>query len=178
VNPGMMSNIPIPSRHHRSERPKRTASSLVGAGLLVVLLAAVPACSSSPTTPATVSTPPSTTPTTTSVTLPNQNPAEEAACVADGQSVATALEAYMAEHGSYPTPPAPWSATTYAANYAPLTVASDGGPFLRSPPGTKFYVIAYDSAGHVWITPPGGFGPYNTGQDLSLQPDICDAAVG
>jgi hypothetical protein len=173
-----MSNIPIPSQPHRPEHRKSTTSSLIGAGLLVVLLAAVPACSSSPTTPATGATAPSTTPTTTSVTLPIQNPAEEAACVADGQSVETALAAYMAEHGSYPTPPAPWSAETYAANYAPLTVASDGGPFLRSAPGTKFYAIAYDSAGHVWITPPGAYGPYNTGQDLALQPDICDAAVG
>jgi hypothetical protein len=151
------------------------------AGLLVgaaTLLAVVPACSSSPTTPAAVATTSSTTATTTSVTLPNQNPAEEAACVADGRSLETALAAYMAKHGAYPTPPAPWSAASYAANFAPLTAASAGGPFLHSAPDTRFYVIAYDSAGHVWIAPPGAYGPYNKGQDLALQPAICDAAVG
>ena len=56
--------------------------------------------------------------------------------------------------------------------------ATDGGPFLRGAPGTKFYVIEYDSAGHVWVAPPGVFGPYNKGQDFALQPNICDAAVG
>ena len=154
-----------------------TAGLLIGA---VALLAFIPACSSS-STPAAVSTTSSsssTTSTTSSATVPHQNPAEEAACVADGQSLETALAAYMAEHGAYPTPPAPWSAATYAANFAPLTAASGGGPFLHSAPDTKFYVIAYDSAGHVWIAPPGSYGPYNKGQDLALQPDICDAAVG
>ncbi len=153
---------------------------MVTAGLLAgaaTLFAVVPACSSSPTTPAAVATT-TTTPTTTSVTVPQQNPAEEAACVADGQSLETALAAYQAEHGAYPMPPAPWSAATYAANFAPLTATSDGGPFLHTAPNTKFYVIAYDSAGHVWVAPPGAYGPYNKGQDLSLQPDICDAAVG
>ena len=84
----------------------------------------------------------------------------------------------MAEKGAYPSPPAAWSAATYAANYQPLTAASDGGPFLKSPPGTKFYVIEYDSAGHVWIAPPGAYGPYDKGQDFALDPNICDAAVG
>jgi hypothetical protein len=161
----------------RSRRPVVTAGLLFGAA---VLFAVVPACGSSPPTPAAVATSSSTTATTattTSVTLPDQNPAEEATCVADSQSVETALAAYMVEHGGYPVPPAPWSAATYATNYAPLTAASDGGPLLHSPPGTKFYVIAYDSAGHVWVAPPGAFGAYNSGQDFALRPDICDAAV-
>ena len=84
----------------------------------------------------------------------------------------------MAAHGAYPSPPAAWSAATYAANYQPLTAASDGGPFLPSPPATRFYVIEYDSAGHIWIAPPGGYGAYNKGQDFALDPNICDAAVG
>jgi hypothetical protein len=154
---------------------------MVTAGLFMsaaVLLAVVPACSSSPTTPRVISTPPSTTATTSSVTLPNQNPAEEAACVADAQSLQTALAAYMAEKGTYPAPPTPWTAATYVANYAPLTNASNGGPFLHSAPDVKFYVVAYDDAGHVWVAPPGSFGPYNKGQDFALQPNICLAAVG
>ncbi len=156
---------------------------MVAAGLLIgatMVFAVIPACSSSPSTPATVasSSVPSTTTSTASVTLPNQNPAEEAACVADAQAVQMALVDYMALKGAYPTPPAPWSTGTYAANFAALTTASGGGPFLRTTPDTKFYVIAYDSAGHVWVAPPGSYGIYNKGQDFALTPTICDAAVG
>jgi hypothetical protein len=145
---------------------------------VVALLAFVPACSSS-STPAAVSSSSSstTTSTTTSVTVPEQNPAELATCVSDAQTLGEALDTYMAAHGVYPSPPAAWSAATYAANYQPLTAASGGGPFLPSPPGTRFYVIEYDSAGHVWIAPPGSYGPYNEGQDFGAHPDVCDAAV-
>lgn len=154
-----------------------TAGLLIGA---VALLAFLPSCSSSPTTAAvsTTSSSSSTTSTTSSVTLPEQDPAELATCVSDAQTLSEALDAYMAAHGAYPSPPAAWSAATYAANYQPLTAASDGGPFLPSPPATRFYVIEYDSAGQVWIAPPGAYGPYNKGQDFALVPDICDAAVG
>jgi hypothetical protein len=160
-----------------------TAGLLIGA---VALLAFVPACSSS-STPAAVSTSTSTsststststTPTTSSVTLPEQNPAELAACVADAQTLSEALAAYMAEKGAYPSPPAPWSAATYVENYQPLTAASGGAGFLKNPPGTRYYVIEYDSAGHIWIAPPGNYSPYNKGQDFAADPNICDAAVG
>lgn len=147
------------------------------AGLLigsVALLALVPACSSS-STPAAVAT--TTTSTTTAVVVPEQSPAEVAACVADAKTVEIALQTYQAEKGAYPSPPASWSAATYATNYQPLTTASGGGPFLPTPPETKDYVIAYDSAGHIWVTPPGTYGPYNPGQDFSTTPDICNAAV-
>jgi hypothetical protein len=162
----------------RSGRPVRTAGLLVGAA---TLLALIPACSTTPSTPAAVSSSSSSTtstPTTSSVTLPEQNPAEIAACVADAQTVAAALAAYMVENGAYPSPPAPWSAATYAANFAPLTGASGGGPFLHGAPDTRSYVIEYDAAGHVWIAPPGSYGSYNRGQDFALTPSICDAAVG
>jgi len=167
---------------HRSSshgtRSVATAALLIGA---IALLAFVPACSS-PSTPAASSTSTSTsttatTPTTSSVTLPEQDPAELAACVSDAQTLAEALDAYMAEEGAYPSPPAPWSAASYVANFGPLTAASGGGPFLKSTPGTRFYVVAYDSAGHVWVAPPGSYGPYNAGQDFALDPNVCDAAV-
>jgi hypothetical protein len=148
-----------------------TAGVLLGA---ITIFAVVPACSTSPSTPAVVAT----SSTTSSVNLPEQNPAEIATCVADVQTVQMALAASMALKGVYPTPPAPWSAATYAANFAPLTAASDGGPFLQSAPGTRFYVIEYDSAGQVWVAPPGSYGTYNKGQDFALQPNICLAAVG
>jgi hypothetical protein len=170
------------AEHHVATSHRRhagaTAALLIGA---LALLAFVPACSSS-STPATsatsTSTSSSTTSTTSSVVLPEQDPAELATCVSDAQTLSEALDAYMAAHGAYPSPPAAWSAATYAANYQPLTAASGGGPFLPSPPATRFYVIEYDSAGHIWIAPPGAYGPYNKGQDFALDPNVCDPAVG
>ena len=53
-----------------------------------------------------------------------------AACQSDWDTVETALQAFDAETGGYPTPPSPWSAATYATNYQPLTASSHGGPFL------------------------------------------------
>jgi hypothetical protein len=153
----------------------RRATPLLGTVCVLVALVLIPACSSS-STPAAVTT--STTSTTSSVTLPNQNPAEIASCTADADGLETALVAYQAEHGAYPSPPASWSAATYATNFAPLTAPGGGGPFMAGAPKTTFYVIEYDSAGHVWVAPPGAYGPYNKGQDITVSPNICDAAVG
>jgi len=149
----------------------------------VTLLAVVPACSST-STPTTSSTPTSTsrpaatsTSTTSSVAFPEGSAAEVAACQADAQTLETALEAYMVQKGSFPSP-APWSAATYAANFGPLTAAGGGGPYLPRPPGTKFYVIEYDSSGHVWVAPPGSYGAtYNPGQSFGASTDVCLAAV-
>jgi hypothetical protein len=154
--------------------PQRgTPLSFAAAGILLVLVAGVPACSAS-SAPTAVST----STTSAAATLPQEGSAEIAACVADAKTLETALNAYMAEKGAYPSPPAPWSAATYAGNYQPLTAVSDGGPILPSVPGTAFYVIEYDSAGHIWISPPGAYGPYDKGQDFNADPNICDAAVG
>lgn len=148
----------------------------------VVLLVTVPACSSSSTpmaTSTTTSAPAAfTTSTTSSVVFPQGSAAEVADCESDAKALETALAAYQAETGAYPSPP-PWSTATYAANFQPLTSAGHGGPFLPKPPSTKFYVIEYDSAGQIWIAPPGAYGAtYNPGQDFGAHPDICDAAVG
>jgi hypothetical protein len=154
--------------------------SLITAGCALVVLVVVPACGSSPA-PGTLASTTSTAGATTSapsVTLPDQSPATLAACAADATSVETALSAYMAEHGTYPLLPGPWSAATYAANYGPLTAPSGGGPFLQVAPGTTSYVIEYDAAGHVWIAPPGQYpAAYNSGQDFELNPNVCLAAV-
>jgi hypothetical protein len=160
------------------KRSVATAALLIGA---VALLAFVPACSSSstPATSATSTSTSATTSTTSSVTLPEQDPAELAACASDARSLETALADYMAEKGAYPSPPAPWSAATYAANYQPLTAAAGGGPFLPSPPTTRFYVIEYDSSGHVWIAPPGAYSAaYDPAQSASATANVCLAAVG
>jgi guanyl-specific ribonuclease Sa len=157
---------------------RRRTKILVGSGCLFALMITVPACSPSPSSPASLATTSSTsTSTTSSVTVPEQSPAELAACAADAQSVQMALDAFMALKGVYPTPPTPWSAATYASNYALLTTASGGGPFLHGPPGVRFYVVEYDAAGHVWIAPSGIYGPYNPGQDFAANPNVCLAAV-
>ena len=157
-----------------SRRHRRAAAGIAGGA--VALLVTVPACSATPTpTAATASTTSTTAP--ASVTFQQGSAAEVVDCEADARSLETALGAYMAEKGAYPSPPSPWSAATYAANFTPLTAVGGGGPYLPSPPATKFYVIEYDSAGQIWIAPPGNYGPYDEGQDFDADPDVCDPAV-
>jgi hypothetical protein len=150
----------------------------LGVGSVLMLLVVLPACSkSSSTSPAGSTSLPAPT-TTSSVVVPEEAPAEAASCETDTNSLEIALDAYQAEKGSFPSPPSAWSAATYAANYAPLTAATSGGPFLKSAPETRFYVIEYDSAGQIWVSPPGTYGPHNRGKDLTVTPNICQAAVG
>jgi hypothetical protein len=79
----------------------------------------------------------------------------------------------MVQKGAFPTPPSPWSAATYAANFAPLIPQ-----YMHSPPGTTSYVIEYDSSGHVWVAPPEAYGAtYNPAQSFDANPDVCLAAV-
>jgi hypothetical protein len=157
-------------------RRRSTVRLVTGALTLLVL---IPACSSSSTPTATSQ--PTTTSTTTAspVTTQQGSAAEVAACQADAKSLEVALAAYMAQKGAYPSPPSAWSASTYAANFEPLMSAAGGGPYLASPPADTSYVIEYDSAGHVWIAPPGAYGAtYNPGQSFDANPNICLAAVG
>jgi hypothetical protein len=95
--------------------------------------------------------------------------AQIASCEADSKGVAVALEAYNAVNGAFATPSAPWSAATYAANYAPLTSATKGGSFMRVPPSTSHYVVEYDSSGNVWVEPPGQYdAAYNSVHALDV----------
>jgi hypothetical protein len=156
---------------------------LATSGLLIcgtVLLSTLPACSSpsASTSGSTTSTSTSTS-MPSSVSLPQVSAAEIAACQADARTLETALGAYDARNGAYPSPASAWSAADYAANFEQLTSAANGGPYLPNPPATKFYVIEYDSAGHVWIAPPGSYSTsYNPGQSFDANPNICIAAVG
>lgn len=89
-------------------------------------------------------------------------------CRSDATDVETALAAYQAATGAFPTPPAPWGATTYPTNFAPLTGATPPGPYLKMPPGDTLYVVLWDSAGHVWVEPPGTFTPtYDAANDAT-----------
>jgi len=160
-------------------RSPMTGALVIGA---TAVLVALPACSSSP---APGSTPTSTSHTTTSTSappstaLPQVSSAQVAACQADARTLESALGAYNALKGAYPSPPTMWSAATYATNFQALTSTAVGGPYLPNPPPTKFFVIEFDSSGHVWVAPPGSYSAsYNQGQSFDANPDICIAAVG
>ena len=127
--------------------------------------------STSPPVPSTSSS------TSSPVTVPHQTQAAVASCEADAKSLEVALEAYMAQSGSFPAPPSPWSAAAYSSNFAPLTGSGHGGPYLHSPPATTHYVIEYDASGHVWVAPPGSYGVYDPGQDFDKQPNACFATT-
>ena len=161
----------------RRRRPLATTGIIAG----IAILATVPACSSSsnPTTaPTSTSHPTPTTTTSSSVTFAQGSAAEVADCQSDAQTIETALQAYMAEKGTYPSPPFPWSAANYVVDFAPLTSGTDGGAFLHMPPSSNYYVIEYDSDGHVWVAPPGNYSAtYNAGQDFAANPNVCLAAV-
>jgi hypothetical protein len=93
---------------------------------------------------------------------------EAAACEADARSVAVAVQAYSTIRGSNPAP-GPWSAASYAANYAPLTTKGQGGSLLPSAPATTHYVVEFDSAGNVWVEPPGQFdATYNPAHNFDV----------
>ena len=99
-------------------------------------------------------------------------------CQADIRTVAVAVDAYHAEKGSFPEPPAAWTAQTYASNYSLLTSGEDGGPYLHVPPATASYVIEYDSLGNVWVAPPDNFeSAMQPDQTLAGNADGCQLAI-
>ncbi len=98
-------------------------------------------------------------------------------CQADVRTVEVAVSAYQVQMGAHPVPPKPWSAGTYAANYAPLTSGVGGGPWLSTAPGTDAYVVEYDAAGNVWVAPPGTYeASYHPGRG-SGSAGACHVAV-
>jgi hypothetical protein len=100
-------------------------------------------------------------------------------CEGEVRSVEIAVTAYHAQTGKFPTPPAPWSAATYASNYEPLTSATNSGPFLNVAPSPNNYVIEYDSSGNVWVAPPGQYGAtFEPGQGFDTNPSACQDATG
>jgi hypothetical protein len=102
---------------------------------------------------------------------------QTAACEADAKVVEVALDAYNATNGGFPTPPSAWSAVTYQADYAPLTSSANHGPFMHSVPATTHYVVEYDSAGHVWVEPPGQYdATYNPAHSLDVATSCADVA--
>ena len=171
-----------------TQGPRRSTTAVVLlvvalAGLGALIFAVVSGVNSAPTprstSAATVTTSkPAPTSTPTSVSIQQASQAEVAACEADAKDVEVALAAFQAQKGAYPSPPAAWSAATYASNYAPLTSGAGGGPYLQSPPRFATYVVEYDSSGHVWVAPPGAYDAYNRGQDFDANPGVCLAAIG
>jgi Domain of unknown function (DUF4190)/Type II secretion system (T2SS), protein G len=83
----------------------------------------------------------------TALNITAQN-AVVAQCQADAKTMATALESYKAETGSYPA----------AGNGSQLlaTTSVDGntiGPFLRQLPSTTYYTVWTDGRGGVYVYP-------------------------
>jgi hypothetical protein len=154
------------------------------AGLLAVLLivaivvsVTLPSNSTTTTTttPTTVSggSAPSTTTTTAASVSGTGGAAVVAACRSDVMDVQTALAAYQATNGRYPTPPADWTVASYATNFSPLTGAPPPGPFLKMPPGDTHYVILWDSSGRIWVEPPGSFFPTYDATNDGTNPSVC-----
>jgi Na+-transporting methylmalonyl-CoA/oxaloacetate decarboxylase gamma subunit len=101
-----------------------------------------------------------------------------AQCQADTKSVEVAVQAYFAHTDTFPVPAAPWNALSYTANFAPLTTADEGGPYLHEAPETSSYVVEYDSDGNVWVAPANMYGAsYTSNQDLGVNSGACQAAV-
>ena len=155
------------------------------AGLLAVLLivaivvsVTLPSNSTTTTTttPTTVSggSARSTTTTTTAASVSGTGGAAVvAACRSDVMDVQTALAAYQATNGSYPTPPADWTVASYATNFSPLTGAPPPGPFLKMPPSDTHYVILWDSSGRIWVEKPGAFFPTYDASNDGNNPSTC-----
>lgn len=118
-----------------------------------VLAVAFAACSSTPSTP-------SQSQSSGGGSSSNQ-PSALNACESDFKVLEIAVDAYTASpsntNGAAPVPPAPWSAATYASNFAPLTSKQNGGPFMNAPLDPTNYVIEYDASGHVWVEPAGQY---------------------
>jgi type II secretory pathway pseudopilin PulG len=111
--------------------------------------------------------------TTTAGAVGTASAAEVAACRSDVSDVQAALAAYQATNGSYPTLPADWTVSSYPTNFGPLTNAPAPGPFLKMPPGDNHYVILWDSAGHIWVEPPGTFFPTYDAVHDAANPSTC-----
>jgi len=93
-------------------------------------------------------------------------------CNADAKSVETALEAYKAQIGTYPSAAAASSALVTSTVASVNGVTETVGPWLKEWPSTANYTISVDSSGGVQVAGPGGTpaaAPYDT------TPDPCNA---
>ena len=77
----------------------------------------------------------------------NQN-AVAASCNADAKSVETAMEAYKAQTGQYPSS---ISALTVSTQISVNGVSETVGPWLKAWPSTANYTISVDASGDVLV---------------------------
>lgn len=108
--------------------------------------------------------------------------AKVAACDSDAKSVETAIEAYYAQGGTWPTPGAAANATYYASltqqqtDFGPNDTTA--GPWLRQAPSTADYWIEWNTSGSVFVTTAGGGTADNTTNDFDATDDAaCVTAV-
>jgi hypothetical protein len=87
------------------------------------------------------------------------------------------MEAYKARGGSYPVPPAPWSASTYRSNFGPLVSSkTKGGSFMQNALDPTHYVIEFDGQGNVWIESAGTYdAKYNPARAASDK--VCQSIL-
>ena len=94
-----------------------------------------------------------------------------ASCNADAKSVETAMEAYKAQTGSYPSSV---SAAHYAIGYAGQRRERDGGTVgSRLAPGTGHYSISIDTTGGIYILSTAGGSPNST-NNFDITPSVCN----
>jgi hypothetical protein len=81
-------------------------------------------------------------------------------CTADAKDVETALQAYDAQNGAYPT------------NMGALVPS-----YLREAPSNAHYTIVFDSGGRVGVLPPDStlHGPVPDAADYDLHPELCQS---
>jgi len=94
-----------------------------------------------------------------------------ASCNADAKSVETAMEAYKAQTGSYP------SSVTMLTTQQTTTVngiTETVGPWLKASPGTSHYSISIDTTGGIYILPPTGGSPASS-NNFDVTPSICNS---
>lgn len=91
-----------------------------------------------------------------------------ASCQADAKSTETALEAYEAQMGRYPSADAWTDLTTPGTARSGVSV----GPWLKSEPASKHYVINFDGNGSVSVDKVGVF-TYQAADDIDSRPNVC-----
>ncbi len=115
-----------------------------------------------------------------------------AACEADAKSLETAIEAYHAQVGTYPTPGTLGGTELASTYYQSVTSAQQAalgtgsqtvGPWLRQAPGTAYYQILWQqSNGAIWVdatNTAAAPAAYSSTADFDLsQGNACVTAVG
>ncbi|HUA94962.1 MAG TPA: prepilin-type N-terminal cleavage/methylation domain-containing protein [Acidimicrobiales bacterium] len=100
----------------------------------------------------------------------NQN-AVAASCNADAKSVETAMEAYKAQTGQYPSS---ISALTVSTQISVNGVSETVGPWLKTVPGSSHYQISIDTSGDVFLLKPNANWATGNSDNYDDTPGVCN----